>query len=96
MTQSLITLELLAGLFRKLHSKRKRLMPKGSCVNFSEVVSFGRKDVIGFQSITSLKISLCKSYRPEARGYVIYPPRALREGAARGQRTRGINHITTS
>ena len=37
-----------------------------------------------------------KGYRPEARGYVIYSPRALPEGAARGQRTRGINHITTS
>ena len=32
-------------------------------------------------------------YRPEARGYVIYSPRALPSG---GQRTRAINHITTS
>ena len=39
---------------------------------------------------------LCKGYRPEARGYVIYSPRALPEGAARGQHTRGMNHITTS
>ena len=39
---------------------------------------------------------ISKGYRPEARGYVIYSPRALPEGAARGQRTRGINHITTS
>ena len=43
-----------------------------------------------------LVLLLCKGYRPEARGYVIYSPRALPEGAARGQRTRGINHITTS
>ena len=27
---------------------------------------------------------ICKGYRPEARGYVIYSPRALPEGAARG------------
>ena len=39
---------------------------------------------------------LCKGYRPEARGYVIYSPRALPEGAARGQHTRGMNHITKS
>ena len=39
---------------------------------------------------------ISKGYRPEARGYVIYSPRALPEGAARGQHTRGINHITTS
>ena len=39
---------------------------------------------------------ICKGYRPEARGYVIYSPRALPQGAPRGQRTRGINHITTS
>ena len=37
-----------------------------------------------------------KGYRSKARGYVIYSPRALPKGAARGQRTRGINHITTS
>ena len=36
----------------------------------------------------------CKDYRPEARGYAIYSPRALQEGAALG--TREINHITTS
>ena len=33
-----------------------------------------------------------KGYRPSARGYVIYSPRAF----PRGQRTRGINHITQS
>ena len=43
-----------------------------------------------------LSMSLCKGYRPEARGYVIYSPRALPEGCALGQRTRGINHVTTS
>ena len=43
-----------------------------------------------------LVLLLRKGYRPEARGYVIYFPRALPEGAALGQRTRGINHITTS
>ena len=37
-----------------------------------------------------------KGYRPEARGYVIHSPLALPEGAARGQHTRGMNHITTS
>ena len=37
-----------------------------------------------------------KGYWPEARGYVIYSPCALPEGAARGQHTRGMNHITTS
>ena len=36
-------------------------------------------------------VASSKGYRPEARGYVIYSPRAFR-----GQRTRGINHITTS
>ena len=30
-----------------------------------------------------------KGYRSKARGYVIYSPRALPKGAARGQRTRG-------
>ena len=44
----------------------------------------------------SLTVHVCKSYRPEARGYVIYSSRALPEGAAQGQRTRGINHITKS
>ena len=39
---------------------------------------------------------ISKGYRPEARGYVIYSPRALPEGAARVQHTRGMNHITTS
>ena len=37
--------------------------------------------------------TICESYRPEARGYVIC---ALPEGVARGQHMRGINHITTS
>ena len=37
-----------------------------------------------------------KGYQPEARGYVSYSPRVLPEGAARGQHTRGMNHITTS
>ena len=41
-------------------------------------------------------LKICKGCRPEARGYVIYSPRALPEGAARGQHTRGINHITLS
>jgi len=40
--------------------------------------------------------TVSKGYQPEARGYVIYSPRVLPEGAAQGQRMRGINHITTS
>ena len=48
------------------------------------------------QKPVSPKLLLCKGYRPEARGYLIYSPRALPEGAARGQHTRGMNHITTS
>ena len=43
-----------------------------------------------------LNLKLSGSYRPSARGYVIYSPRALPSCVARGQRTRGINHITTS
>ena len=39
---------------------------------------------------------ISKGYRPEARGYVIYSSRALPEGVALGQHTRGMNHITTS
>ena len=56
---------------------------------------------VGCKTITSTEKFidsrlLSKGYRPEARGYVIYSPRALPEGAARGQRTRGINRITPS
>ena len=43
-----------------------------------------------------LVIKVSESYRPEARGYVIYSPCALPKGIARGQHMRGINHITTS
>ena len=38
-------------------------------------------------------LTLRKSYRPEARGYVVYFPRALPEGEDRGQCTREINHM---
>ena len=32
----------------------------------------------------TITITISKGYQPEARGYVIYSPRALPEGAARG------------
>ena len=44
-------------------------------------------------SFTICKYGVSKGYRPEARGYVIYSPRALFEGAALGQHTRGIGHL---
>ena len=49
--------------------------------------------VLGFFGLDNV---LSKGYWPEARGYVIYSPCVLPEGAARGQCIGEINHITTS
>ena len=37
---------------------------------------------------------ICKGYWPGTRGYVIYSPRGVPEGVARGHATRGIYHIS--
>ena len=63
------------------------------CTLFS---CFRQPKICFFTGKISEREFLSKGYRPEARGYVIYFPRALTEGAALGQHTRGMNHITTS
>ena len=57
MTQSSITLDLLAGLFRKHHLKRKRLMLKGNLCEFQGVLfrSAGKKSSIASQ----LQVARC-------------------------------------